>query len=472
MISIRRHLTLGLLVSCALLLTASGVLVWLLVRGALLRQFDASLRARAALLQSTVEEDDGLLQLEMPLELTGPGDTGAVPTLYQVWSAEGESALKAEALGARDLPRPALPAGVDHLSVSAMVLADGMHVRGVAARFDAADDKKGLFRRVVMMTARPTERIESTLNLLFWVLTGTGLVALVVMVPIIRWVLERGLRPLGQLAARTAAIDVRQLHTRLPEADSPVELRPVTARLNELLSRLEASFERERRFSSDVAHELRTPVAELLALGELAEAWPDQASPAAFAQVRAIAEEMREVISRLTLLARAEAGTQPVELQETALEIVVLEVVERFAEQARHRGLTFNPRLQPVCRRTDALLLRMILTNLIGNAVHHAPAGSGVDVILDPFGITVRNQAPGLTSDDLPRLLERFWRKDASRTGYGHSGLGLSLAHSLAELIDWDLIPLLTTAGQLEMRLCPRGGASAGESVGLVSPVV
>ena len=465
MTSIRRHLTLGLLAASALLLAASGAIVWLLVRGALLRQFDVSLRSRAGFIQANIEEDDGELQLELQLEPLVPAGEGAVPTLFQVWTDDGVSVLKSESLGRLDLPRPEAAEGAAAMAPSVRVLADGTRVRAVAVRFDAADDKKGLFRNITLVTARTTAGIEGTLRLLSWVLLGTGVSALVLMVPIIRLVLGRGLRPLGELAARTTAIDVGRLHERLPVDDSPVELRPVVGRLNDLLRRLEASFERERRFSSDVAHELRTPVAELKALGELAAAWPDQATPAAFGQVQAIAGEMEEVITRLTLLARAESGTQPLELAVTSVDALVAEAVARCAERARERGLSVVQRLEPVELRTDPALLRMIVSNLVGNAVHHAPEGSAVEVILDGGGLVIRNGAPGLTPDDLPRLLERFWRKDTARSGYGHAGLGLSLAQSLAGLLGCRLDPSLPEAEVLEMRLewAPPGAAGGGE---------
>ncbi len=459
MTSIRRHLTLGLLAAGALLLAASGVIVWLLVRGALLRQFDASLRSRAAFIQANVEEDDGQLQLELSLEPPGSSGAGMVPTFFQVWTADGVSVLKSESLGALDLPRPAadglreVPSMASAMVPADQVLADGTRVRAVAARFDAADDKKGLFRNITLVTARTTAGIEATLRLLSGVLLGTGVTALVLMVPIIRWVLGRGLRPLGRLAERTVAIDVAHLDERLPLGDSPAELRPVVERLNDLLRRLEASFERERRFSSDVAHELRTPVAELKALGELGAAWPDQATPEAFAQVQAIAGEMEEMITRLTLLARAEAGTRPLALAVTRVDELVGEAVARCADTARGRDLTVERELEPVTLRTDPALLRMILSNLIGNAVHHAPAGSAIAVRCHSAGLVIRNRAPGLSAEDLPRLAERFWRKDESRSGYGHAGLGLSLAQSLAGLLGARLLPSLPEPGVLEMRL-------------------
>lgn len=468
MTSIRRHLTIGLLAACVLLLAVSGAVVWLLVRGALLRQFDASLRARAVFLQANVEEDDGALELELPLEPLAPSGEAMAPVFFQAWTGSGVTALKSESLGGLDLPRMEAPSGpvpTPQTPASDHVLSDGTPVRAVAVRFDAADDKKGLFKNITLVTAGTTRGLDSTLRVLLLVLLGTGLAALVLMVPIIRWVLGRGMQPLRVLASRTAAIGVRQLDTRLPEGDSPEELRPVVGRLNELLARLEASFERERRFSSDVAHELRTPVSELKTLAELAAQWPDQATPESFAQVGEIAEEMQEVISQLTFLSRAEAGTQPVAAEAVDLDRLIAEVVSRLAGAAAPRELTLVTRLEPVTRQTDPALFRMMVSNLVGNAVHHAPVGSTIEVVLEAGALAVRNPAPGLRPEDVPRLFERFWRKDEARSGYGHSGLGLSLVQSLGGLLGMEVIPALRPESVLEMRVVlPEATAIAGSA--------
>lgn len=453
--SIRRQLTAGVAAVCALLLAASGTLAWLVVRESLLRQFDASLRARAAFIQANIEEEDGELELDLELEPSAPAAHGSAPVFFQAWSADGASRLKSESLGFLQLPLLEAPARASSAAPPGAVnltLPDGTPIRAVVARFDAKGDKHGLFQNSILVTARSTQSIQSTLRLLLWVLAGTGAVALTFVAPLIRWVLHRGLRPLDELARRTAEIDAEDLATRLPEEGNPQELRPVVNRLNGLLARLEASFARERRFSSDVAHELRTPVAELKALAELALSWPDQATPESFGQVRDIAREMQEVIERLTLLARAEAGTQAVSAETVALDALVEDIAARLAAEAQHRQIHLELNVQPVSRQTDASLLKMLISNLMGNAVRHSPAKTTVQVRLDQASLVVRNPAPDLSPEDVPQMFERFWRKDEARAGYGHSGLGLPLARTLAGLLQCSIEPALAD-GVLEMRV-------------------
>lgn len=449
--SIRSHLTWSITLAMGVLLTACGITVWSLAREALLEQFDLTLEAKSHIVRAGVEEDGGGLEMEIKLEKQHGFDADSGQFFFEVRSPAGEPLLQSASLEGAHLP--SLPGDRQRAMYYNITLPDGGPARAMTTTFDAGDDKKGLFRGITLLTARRSDEFTATVRLLRWLLAATGLGALILMVPLIRHSLHRGLRPLAELAERTAAIDARHLDVRLPVAGNPSELRPVVHTLNALLERMNESFARERRFSSDVAHELRTPVAELKSLAELATQWPEQATPEAFGEVLAIAGEMQTVVESLRFLARAEEGTQPVKLNATALHEIVREALLRHSARAAERGLKINVTLSEVDRLTDAGLWRMISANLIGNAVHHAPPGSEVTVSLTPEAFTVSNQAPALTEEDLPNLSERFWRKDAARSGYGHSGLGLALVKSLSGLLGHPLEAVLIPEGRLSMRV-------------------
>jgi two-component system sensor histidine kinase QseC len=122
------------------------------------------------------------------------------------------------------------------------------------------------------------------------------------------------LRPLSSLAKRAETIHASSLQLRFPTDNIPVELLPIAQRLNDLLARLEASFAREQRFSADVAHELRTPIAELRTLAEVALKWPDDVNQAALKEALNIALQMESVATGLMALARCDgrpAHSQP-----------------------------------------------------------------------------------------------------------------------------------------------------------------
>lgn len=442
-----------LTLSVTALLAVSGVLVWTLFRQRLVDQFDTALLARARILTDNIEEDDGEIQIDKNLRHQKDPERALSEALWEVTRMDGTSLLRFAPGSGRRLPdmRPSPPHGGPMFYATTM--GPGVPARAVSLRFDAKDDKLGFYKNLTLVTALPAPEITRTLRGLDLVLLGTGGAAVVVLVPLLTAALSRGLQPLVDLAQATAGIDVGKLNTRLDEHSGPEELQPVVSRLNALLERLQTSFVRERRFSSDIAHELRTPVAELRSLAEMVANWPAEASPAAFADVRAIAWEMEDIVNSLTLLSRAEAGTQPVDLTEVNLTAMVQDALDRAAPAATLKGHTFIVHLADVTAQTDATLWKMILANLIANAVDHAPPGSTITVELTPTAFGVSNPAPDLFQEDLPRLFDRFWRKESSRTGYGHTGLGLALVGSLASLLGLRTAAGLTADHQLRLGL-------------------
>jgi two-component system sensor histidine kinase QseC len=237
----------------------------------------------------------------------------------------------------------------------------------------------------------------------------------------------------------------------------PPELQPIVTRLNELLARLEISFERERRFSADLAHELRTPLAELRSLAECALKWPESRDRATDEEVLAAATQMQTMVTSLLALARAEqhqlvAGAVPVDLL-----ALVHEVWHPHAAQAEARKLTVAWNLMPATVTADPALLRSVLGNLFENAADYAAAGGEIVIGLEADGTTARvrvaNSVENFHADDVAKMFDRFWRKEEARSGGRHFGLGLSLARMFAEAMGWSLTAQLDARGRLEFTL-------------------
>jgi signal transduction histidine kinase len=456
MTSIRRYLTVALTIAIGLLLAGTAWLVREATRRALLDQFDEALATKAQSIMLSTEVDDGALEIELDLDRMAGFGAADARDLYEIRRADGAVALRSPGLREPLLPGLAPPRGREPAFVDAR-LAGGAAVRAMIQRFDP-EDKRGRYRDSVVIVASRSGELGATLDLLAWVLAGAGLLALGLTVPIVRAVLGRGLAPVAELATRTAAIGAANLDQRLAVEELPVELRPIATELNGLVARLEASFERERRFSSDVAHELRTPLAELHTLAELGTEWPDQATPEAFAEVLAITREMEAMIATLRQLARLEGGTHAVDWQRVALAASIDEAWARLAAQASDRAIAIERAIAPGAIAADPVLWRSILANLLGNAVAYSPPGSVIRVQADQRALAIRNPAGELGAEDLPRLFERFWRKDASRTGYGHAGLGLALVRGFCELQGWRIHATLD-AGALEVRIELQPGA-------------
>ncbi len=212
--------------------------------------------------------------------------------------------------------------------------------------------------------------------------------------------------------------------------------------LNALLERLGESFERARRFTGNVAHELRTPIAELRALAEVGSKWPeDQASIVRFFDdVTDIAGRMEIVIADLLLLARCQAGVEAVVSSPTNLKQMIASTWSRLTAGSAHNGLRFRLDLpEDLVVQSDPGKLEIVCANLLGNALSYSrPEG---EILCagsrngDRFQLDISNPAEPLGKADLERLAEPFWRKDEARSSAAHAGLGLSVVSALAALL-------------------------------------
>jgi two-component system sensor histidine kinase QseC len=246
---------------------------------------------------------------------------------------------------------------------------------------------------------------------------------------------------LRDLADRAEQIDARTLSARFPISDLPRELLPICQRLNDLLDRVSTSMARERRFSADVAHELRTPLAELRTIADvsLSQQGLGADMTAALQDVRSSAVQLDRVVSTLLALARCDAGQQTVTLTALSLSETIRDVLRPFESAALARGLTVASGSGDAMVQTDRALLVAIITNLFSNSVAYTPGGGRIAWSLaaaaDGVTLRVENTNPGLLPADLAHVFEPFWRRDAARTGGEHVGVGLALVAAYAQLI-------------------------------------
>ncbi|MEX2043751.1 MAG: HAMP domain-containing sensor histidine kinase, partial [Opitutus sp.] len=241
----------------------------------------------------------------------------------------------------------------------------------------------------------------------------------------------------------------------------PAELKPMARRIDDLIGRLEQSFERERRFSADLAHELRTPIAELRTLAECALRWPGQRDPMTDRDVLASAAHMETLVTNILALARGEQLNIAARLEPVQVEPLLAAAWHTFAPKAAARGLTVHTAFSPVTASADPALLRSALNNLLDNAVDHASAGGSVEISLAGEDgravLRIANSTTELEDADLPRLFERFWRKEISRSGGEHLGLGLCLAHTFALAMGWTLTARLEPGTPRRIEFTLRG---------------
>lgn len=251
---------------------------------------------------------------------------------------------------------------------------------------------------------------------------------------------RRGLRPLRRLAAQAETITVDRLAARIDAAGVPRELAPVIAAFNAMLDRLEHGFTQLSQVSADMAHDLRTPIGNLLGQTEVALRQPRSAEQ--YEALLASNLEELQRLSRMTdnmlFLARAEHADTAIERSMLDVGDELRRVADYFEGLAEERGLRIVVQGEGTVW-ADSMLLRRALGNLLANAVRHADHGSAILLrsVRDDDGVTlsVENRGPTIAAQHLARIFDRFYRADASRGGSSEaSGLGLSIVRSIMTL--------------------------------------
>jgi len=255
------------------------------------------------------------------------------------------------------------------------------------------------------------------------------------------WLARRGLAPLDSMAAQSQKITGDSLHTRLHIGDAAEELTTLAASFNELLSRLDQSFESMRRFVQDASHELRTPLAVIQAEADVALS-RDRSAAEYQESLAAIQEESRRLsrlVDDLLNLASADAGHVRLRVEELYLNDLVSECCRSVKPMAAARGVELQYLSSPdVNVRGDEELLRRMVLNLLDNAIRYTPSGgsvsAGVEIAGSEVIIRVADTGIGIAPDVSPHVFERFYRADKARSRQeGGFGLGLSIVKWIAE---------------------------------------
>lgn len=459
--SLRSQLTWGLIAVFAVLTAAGGGFVYYATRAAVYGQFDEALRVKALVVVTATEQRRGQIEVEFSDRFLREFDDEIATDFFQVWTADGTTVERSDSLERRDLPQRF--GTLEDPKYWNLDLPRDKPGRAIGIKFTPrverdGDRPRGTPVEAVVVVAGNRRQIDATLNRLAGVLIGGGAGILLVTLLAVPLVLGPGLRPLRQVADQAAGIDAGNLAQRFPTAGLPAELAPICERLNALLARLESSFERERRFSADLAHELLTPLAELRALTESALKWPETSGPDTHRQALDGLLRMEALVTRLLDLSRAENGRFAAHPVTISLREFLEEAWRPFAVAAQEKNLVVK--FEGPANATasaDAAFLRAIVTNLFSNAVDYTPAGGFVRVAYDAraegYALRVSNPAPQLSAGDVAQMFDRFWRKDPARTGGQHSGLGLALARELARVLGGEMEASLGADGTLTMAL-------------------
>jgi two-component system, OmpR family, heavy metal sensor histidine kinase CusS len=279
------------------------------------------------------------------------------------------------------------------------------------------------------------ERVERNFAVLFiMVLSGSILASAFIAVI----VTKRGLRPLQEMTQSVARVGPTHLKERVIPADWPLELKPLAIAFDDMLERLDDSFTRLSQFSADLAHELRTPIANMI--GEAQVALTRDRTAAEYRETIESTvgecERLSRIVDNLLFVARVDAAREPIARKRFDARAAVEKIAAFYQTVAEDHHVTVR------CSGdgqiyADPDLFERALGNLLDNALRFTPGNGSIHIALSKhntdFEVAVSDNGCGIAAEHLPRVFDRFYRADSSRSSDG-AGLGLALVKSIIDL--------------------------------------
>jgi two-component system OmpR family sensor kinase len=309
-------------------------------------------------------------------------------------------------------------------------------------------------RSAVVIIGLPLAPVDSVVEHAALVVIGVGFLTLVLAFFIATWTVSRSFRPLARVEKTAAAIAAGDLSRRVDVENPATEVGRLGGSLNAMLSHIESAFasrmaseERMRRFAADASHELRTPLVTIRGFSELYRQGAlskEEDVATAMGRIESEAKRMGSMVEDLLLLARLDEQ-RPLQQKPVDLLLIANDAVVDTQASDRSRQITLAgidggaPSPAPVLG--DEAKLRQVVGNLVGNALRYTPAGTPIELAVgvrtgNDGGrvsvIEVRDHGAGIPEDEAPRIFERFYRADTSRTREtGGSGLGLAIVAAI-----------------------------------------
>jgi heavy metal sensor kinase len=443
---IRVQLTLWYIAVFAILLLCSDVLLYTNLKTALTSNLDHTLQLQAQQIASDISYEKGTIVVdnETPgLDTDGPDQQGQqkssedvnFSTIVGLLNARGQVVRRS--LGFHSLIVPALSVSQPFHGtpwLGTVATSNGQAVR----LYSMALIKNGVAFGVVQVGESLTQ-FQMTLRSL--------VVELLVLAPLVLilgalgsyWLAARAFIPIDSLTRTARSIEAGDLHQRVPIPQAQDEVQHLALTLNEMIARLESAFARQRRFVADASHELRTPVAVICNMAEMAllNALTTEEYVSALSAISAEAERLGYLISDLLALARIDEGQTRLEREPVRLDRLVYAVVAQAKSMANERAITLEVQApEPIVIFGDETRLIQMVMNLLDNALLYTNPGGEVTLTTTVKQrqaiLSIRDTGIGIAPEHLPHIFERFYRADPARvrTEGNNSGLGLAI-------VDW-----------------------------------
>lgn len=412
--------------------------------------FDSNLLTKAQVLVTLFEEKEDGYEFEFADEIMPEFSRSKNPEYFQFWHENGDHFEKSNSLFDTDLPYS--EGLISSYQFGDLTLPNGKDGRMVQIGFTPhldddliASDENRNVENLVLVLARDTISIAALIDTMALILLLTVPSILLVIAFIVRYAVRRGLKPLNEVNIQLSEIKGYDLSKRVEIKSTVADLEGVITVLNQVLDGIQQSFQREQRFSSDVAHELRTPIAELMNMAEVAAKWPQKVNHEEFYRdVLDSSKKLHLIVDSLLEMARCKAGNMNLDFSQIKIRYHLEDILLRYEQCAQKKRVFFENNIdENVEIYSSELALDMILSNLLSNTVEYSAIDSHIEINQRvEFGkvtLSITNQVENLDKDDLPHMTESMWRKDQSRSSDDHIGLGLTLVQAYCDMLNFKM---------------------------------
>ncbi len=364
-------------------------------------------------------------------------ENGPEPFYYVVWLPDSEIVRAANA--PLDVPKP---------DVKTKLSAPTARQRGAFRELAFAAPRGGPrgpgggddSPRGILVVGCSVVQTQAELRRLAWWFSAVGGGVLVLGLAT-GWLLSaRAIKPISNISTTAKTIAGGNLSERIDLADTDSELGELARVLNGTFDRLQSTLTQQAQFTADASHELRTPA--FVILSQAQSALKRERTVAEYREgfevCERAAQQMRQLIESLLILARQDSGKDNMRHEPCALDQIAIEAVELLRPLAEERNVSLNLDPGPASVSGDASQLRQVVANLVGNAIEYNRPGGAVEVTVAQENgsavLTVRDNGLGIADEDLPHIFERFYRADKARSAAdGHTGLGLAICKAIVE---------------------------------------
>jgi two-component system OmpR family sensor kinase len=451
--SLTGRLTAFFLAALAVVLLGFSTALYLLARSHLYRQLDAQLHAAVDTLTAATEFKSGGVVWEPEerhLSLGKSQDAGDIRWL--ICRENGEMEDRSPNLAAAEFAEAVRDAAREN-ELTEMIDPQGRtwrllqrraqspHQEQAGARAEKPDPGERVFPALLLTAAISQVPVQATLQTLAWTLGGLSIGVWSLAALGGRRLCRHALRPVTSMATTARAMSASDLEDRLPNPHTGDELEELSQAFNGLLSRVQEAYERQRRFTGDASHQLRTPLTAML--GQMEVCLRRVRSAEEYERVLAVvydqAKQLRHLVEMLLFLARADAEARLPNLETVDLAGWLEEYRQRWAEHPRAADLQIESAAGgKALARVQPPLLSNLLDNLLDNACKHSDPGSPVIVRLEAedsrVKLSVEDTGHGIPAEDLTHVFEPFYRSaEARRRGTAGIGLGLAVAERIAK---------------------------------------